>query len=562
MIKWFLISLRAHLRDILFHHPSRLLALLVVAGSFWAIEVICFARLFGYLLTDFLPEYPQLGNYLALHLLHLLFLVIGVMLAYSSLVTAITVFLTASDMPYLLTLPIPNWKLYTRKYLETVLRSSGLLATAIVPILLTYGYYQGFPLATYGPLLLGLLCYVQIPPLLAIPLVLMLAGVFPTRRIQQILVVFGVSITTLALFGFRLLRLEDVFSRSADPGEILRFINRFKLARQSWNPSSWLTHTIEQLSSGNLRELSTYQWLFWLMLITASGFLVSCLIGSLLLRKSWERSQTSQTEQHRSRSGTGFPGKFETTPWRAVIIKEMRVFSRDLSRWSQLVMLLPLVAFYLMNLYLLPFQEHFRQLYYLLNLFMIAFMTAAFGARYLFPAISWEGTAIYLIKTAPISLHRLVLIKLVFYTLPLLAAMAGLLVISFLLLDFPFRLLPGAMLMSMSTSALIACLGIGMGALLPRFRYEHHLEISLGPGGLTYMFVSLLVCLAYLLVMAAPILFVLKFDIHGWFFWKWDQIVPPANTTMWGWSLLCLATCCVVILFSAHRLNGRESLDQ
>ena len=96
---------------------------------------------------------------------------------------------------------------------------------------------------------------------------------------------------------------------------------------------------------------------------------------------------------------------------RQLLIKDLKIFLRDVSQWSQLLLLLALVLLYLYNFRVLdleriPYMSGFvKNMYALVNLAMAGFVMATVAVRFVFPAVSAEGAAFWIIRTSPISMH-------------------------------------------------------------------------------------------------------------------------------------------------------------
>ena len=94
-----------------------------------------------------------------------------------------------------------------------------------------------------------------------------------------------------------------------------------------------------------------------------------------------------------------------------LLIKDLKVFLRDVSQWSQLLLLLALMLVYLYNFRVLdldriPYMSGFlKNVYAFLNLAMAGFVMSTVTVRFVFPAVSAEGAAFWIIRTAPISLR-------------------------------------------------------------------------------------------------------------------------------------------------------------
>ena len=78
---------------------------------------------------------------------------------------------------------------------------------------------------------------------------------------------------------------------------------------------------------------------------------------------------------------------------RHLLVKDLKVFLRDVSQWSQLLLLVALVLVYLYNFRVLdldriPYMSGFiKNVYAFLNLGMAGFVMATVAVRFVFPAV-------------------------------------------------------------------------------------------------------------------------------------------------------------------------------
>lgn len=552
---------RGSFRQMFDRNVWKALVLGATGFAFLILETYLFHLLFSFLFDETKAPVREISRALSLHLLNLFFVVFFVMLIYSNLITALSVFITAGDMKVLLVYPIRTPWLYLSKFVETVTRSSLTLSVFLVPALATYGHARGAEWIYYVWILPLLLAFMITPSAIAVPIMLFLARIFPTKRLQQGLIALGLVATTIGLFAFRLLRVEDVFMTATTPEQLQQWASAFRVPEWGWAPSSLVVQSVDRLVE--TAAPGPGPWKLLTLALVLLGF--SLAAGTPLVRGTWSRSFGSDRKTLGKVRWLQF-GRFRipglSRADSAMILKELKVFTRDLSRWSQMVMMIPLLGFYLLNMHLLPFRNQFQGLYYLVNLFMIAFMAAAIGARYLFPSISWEGPALWWVRVSPYSVWRLVAIKFIFLTAPLLILTAALTVFSHRILEFEDRLLPVSLWMALATTVFLGALAVGFGAVLPRFRYEHHLEISLGPGGLLYMLTAFAVSFLFTMVLAFPIFLDMGEKAYFWGHWTFSTLVPPGDGLRNSWLIVCgVGTLCSLSL-GVLSLSRREEFDR
>ena len=206
---------------------------------------------------------------------------------------------------------------------------------------------------------------------------------------------------------------------------------------------------------------------------------------------------------------------------RALVVKDFKVFLRDTTQWSQLLLLLALALVYVYNFRVLdldrlPYMSRvIKNLYAFLNLGMAAFVTSAVAVRFVFPAVSVEGPAFWIVRTSPVSMRSLLWSK--FWTgfLPIVVLSEALTVVSTRLLGVsPFLQILSAVAIFFMTLALVG-LAAGMGAQYPRFRAENVTQVAGSYGGVAFMVMAVLFILVTVGLLAWPASVYLWHEYHS-----------------------------------------------
>ena len=126
------------------------------------------------------------------------------------------------------------------------------------------------------------------------------------------------------------------------------------------------------------------------------------------------------------------------------------------------------------------------------------------GARFVFPAVSLEGKAFWLIRSAPVTLESYLWSKFWAALIPLLVVAEILVLVTntFLEVDRFTMVLSVASIFMITLG--VTSLGVGIGALYPRFNVANPATISTGFGGIVYMIVTLLYIGVVVLAVAYP----------------------------------------------------------
>jgi ABC-2 type transport system permease protein len=248
---------------------------------------------------------------------------------------------------------------------------------------------------------------------------------------------------------------------------------------------------------------------------------------------------------------------------RHLLLKDVKVFLRDTTQWSQLLLLLALVLVYVYNFRVLDL-DRFPQIgtvvknaYAFVNLAMAGFVLSAVAVRFVFPAVSAEGPAFWVIRTSPVPMRQFLWSKFWTGLVPILIMIEALTVVSnrFLRAD-PFLQVVGAAAIVFMSFALIG-LATGMGAMHPRFRAENLVQVAGSYGGIAFMVLAVLFILVETALLAWPS------SIYLWHRFR-GLPLPPARMVVMGLSFLAAAALAVSVFLVAMAKGVRalEDLDR
>ena len=204
-------------------------------------------------------------------------------------------------------------------------------------------------------------------------------------------------------------------------------------------------------------------------------------------------------------------------PVRALMGKEVIMFLREPTQWSQLLILTSLIVVHLVNIRDLPLDNwYLHNFIAFLNLGLIGAIMAAVAVRFIFPTVSLEGEGFWLLASSPVPLRKLFWSKFHLHFWPLVIAselLAG--VTNSTLKATPFMYTLSAVMVVLMAAVLTA-LGILLGALFPRFRYNHVSDIATSAGGMIYMMLSLLYVGFTVMLLTVPV-YVYFFERLNWY---------------------------------------------
>ena len=483
-------------------------------GARWAIlalvGVVFWTIAFGilYRVLSYFASVEEIGPLLAGRLLGLLLLSFSAILLLSNIIAALSSFFLAKDLDLIVSAPVDWLSLYASRLFETALHSSWMVVLLAAPMLAAYGVaFQGGPLFV-GAMLAGFIPFLVIPAALGSAITLVLVNVFPARRTRDILSVIGVLAAAGLVVLFRLIRPEQL-ARPEGFRSLVEFITVLRGSSSPLLPSDWLQRVLMGSLTGGCDALPLY--LLW---STAAGLVVlGAVLHWRLYAVGFTRAQEGAQRFAREGTGTRFLRRILHplgTLRRELVLKELRVFFRDSTQWSQLILLAVLVVVYVVNIRYLPLTGDGMTFFIVnvipfLNLALSGFVLASIAARFLFPGVSLEGRTWWLLRSSAMSMRDLLWAKFWTGTLPLLALAVAIVTITNVLLQVsPFMFAVSVGTITLMTFA-IAGLAIGFGTLYPQFESENAAQIPTSFGGLLFMMTAIGLIGAVLILEARPI---------------------------------------------------------
>lgn len=526
----------------------------LVAGIgllFWSFVLFVLTRV----LTVF-RNTPEIGALLAGKVLGLVFISFFMILLLSNIITALSTFFLAKDLELLVSAPV-NWlTLYAAKLTESMLHSSWMIALMAVPIFAAYGWvYRGgilFPfiaVATFVPFLI-------IPAVLGAVIVILLVNAFPARRTKDILSVVAVLTGASVVLLVRLLRPEK-FARPEGLQSLVDFIALLRTPTAPYLPSEWVQRTIMSSLDGRTDWLPLY--LLWTT--AAAAIVIGALLHQKLYTAGFTKAQESTQRWVRGRI-VRHVGHFLLKPVgvlrRELIMKEIRVFFRDTTQWSQLILLAVLVIVYVFNVKFLPLSGAGITTFLVntipfLNLGLAGFVLASIAARFIFPAVSVEGRTLWLLKSSPLPMRSLLWSKFWIGTLPLLVLAVAIIGITDAMLQVTQFIFAVSVFTIVFLTFAIGGLALGLGAVFPQYDTENAAQIPTSFGGLVFMMISAGLVGGVVLLEARPVYGYLTAEAFGG--------APNPIDMYFGFglaALLCLACTFIPLQVALRRLERLE----
>jgi ABC-2 type transport system permease protein len=479
--------------------------------------------------------------------------------AFSAVVTALSTFFLSEDLRLLLAAPVRADRFFYSRFAKTVGQSAWMVVVFLLPVLLGVGLARCAPLLYFAAVPLVIVPFVLIPVALGTLVTLGLVNTFPARRARDILMLLGLLFGITLVLLLRVIRPERLLSVQSLP-DLTAFFRTLQSPVTPLFPSFWAGETLFAALAGGV------DWLH------VGSLWTTALACTLLARVAYQRyyfTGWSKAQEARKARFTRLDWLETLVSWtpvrgpaRSLLVKDVKVFLRDTTQWSQLLLLLALGAVYVYNFRVLdveriPYMSRvIKNAYAFVNLAMASFVLSSVAVRFVFPAVSAEGAAFWLVRTAPVSMKAFLWSKFWTGLVPILVLAEALTIVSneFLGTDPFLKIMSAAAVFCMSFA--LVGLAAGMGARYPRFKAENVTQVAGSYGGVAYMILAVLFIVVEIALLAWPS------SVFLWSLYT-SSPIPAARAGLMGVSFaLALALAFVTFLLPMRRgVRELEALE-
>jgi ABC-2 type transport system permease protein len=476
----------------------------ILYGAFW--------------ITTQLADYADFGDYLLRLGLSWLFLTFLSFLAFSGVVTALSTFFLAEDLRLLMTAPVAARRVFHARFLRTVAQASWMVVVFLVPLLIGAGLGHCAPLSYYAAAPLAVVPFVIVPVAIGTAATLLLVNIFPARRARDILMLMGLLFAGSLIVLLRMIQPEQLLRVESLP-DVTDFFATLQSPLTPLLPSFWAAEAVFASMQGRI------DWLHLAALWTTALALVVLVAAA---NERWHFLGFSKAQEARKTRFTRLELLERATRAlplspvsRHLLVKDLKIFLRDVSQWSQLLLLLALVLVYLYNFRVLDLERIpymsgvIKNVYGFVNLAMAGLVMSTVCARFVFPAVSAEGAAFWIVRTAPIPLRAFLWSKFWIGLLPVFLLTEGLTITAnqFLGID-PFLRVVAAVTVFFMSYAMVG-LATGLGARYPRFNADNPSQVAGSYGGVAFMIVAVMFTIVLIALVGWPASVVVWYRAHG-----------------------------------------------
>lgn len=531
---------------------TKFILFVVTGGAFWT-------AVFGvaYRVLSYVQQVQDLGTLLAGKMLGVILLAFLSILVLSNVITALSTFFLAKDLDLLVAAPLGWLRLYLSKIFETIVHSSWMVGLLALPILTAYGIvFSGGPLFPFVAIA-AIVPYLVLPAVAGTIFTVVLVNVFPARRTRELLGLVGIGAVGVLAMLLRFIRPEQL-ARPEGFRNFVDYLTALKAPTNPWLPSQWAADMIMNW----LTRISDPWPISRLWVGAGVALATGAAVHRRLFYLGYSKAQEgAERKVRRPLRGPAARVLMWLPPQkREFLFKDARLFFRDNTQWSQLILLAVLLMIYIFNIKALPIHSGEEVPFALvtvisfLNLGLAGFVLSAVAARFIFPGISLEGRQMWLLRSSPLDPRAMLWSKYWMGTVPLLVLAVGITALTNSLL----RVSPFMMAISLATivcfTLAVSALAVTFGVFYPQFGTENAAQIPTSFGGIMFMMASLCLLALIIMVEALPVTAQLRAWQRGDHLHATPQLVI-AGAVVVG---LCTVATLVPLRLSARRLELME----
>ena len=493
----------------------------------------------------------ELGIILSLKIFQMAWVIFFTMLIFSNMVSGVSALFLSRDNEIVFSSPAPLSDLYLTRYVSITIFTSWMMIIFSMPIFGAFGYvFEAGPI--YYPLLLITITAIATTASgIGLLVTIILVNLFPAKRTKDIVVYLSLLFGILLYLVIRLLKPEEMADPERFP-DFIEYLSSMSNPASMYLPPSWASTFL----TGYLQD----HYLDWLLigLLTTTPFVIY-FAGEWVMQR-WFFPGFSKAQESFGGSHSFKQEKYYPKPMRWFFKKELKTFIRDSSQWSQLFLIGALIVVYLYNFKVLPLDRSpipaqvIANMIAFANIGLTGFLIASLCARFVFPSLGAEGSAIGLTMTSPLSLKQVLFYKYLFYVLPFTVLAAILLISSNHLLQITGPMWWISLVIGLIMTWSVVAVGIGFGAMYADFKAENQAAVQGSFGAILFLFTSLSYELIIILIASIPAYRLVRN-------WNMERYVTTSIVLQSGAALVAMILLSGVLSLLSLR-KGLEQLNQ
>jgi ABC-2 type transport system permease protein len=485
----------------------RLSLVVLLSGLFWAALYGLFLEAFAFL--------DALHAEVISLLFNTFFSSLMVMLVFSTGILVYSGMYCSTEAKLLLTLPARSETILAHKFREAMWFSSWGFVLLGSPMLAAYGMVRHSAWPYFVLLLPFMISFVFIPAAVGSICCMMLVAWMPRLRVHALSIGVGTVCVVAIWLGWSMFSQSRMDAMSAAWFE--RTFARLAVTEQKLFPSWWLSSGLIEAArterDGGVSGAALGEALKFLALLVAHAVMLQFAAG-WLARIAYRRGYSQLSGEVPARRRRRPLGWFDRTlghagfatgrPLRLLLVKDLQLFRRDISQWSQFVIFFGLLGLYFFNLRSFSYNNAYASMIGYLNLAVVGLILSTFTTRFVYPMISLEGRRFWILGLLPVHRDQIVWSKFLFSFVGGLIPCCSLVFLSDSMLGMPWRLIGQHEICCVMLCMGLSGIAVGLGARMPDLRESSPSKISSGFGGTLSLVLSSLFIMAVVVLAAVP----------------------------------------------------------
>jgi ABC-2 type transport system permease protein len=508
----------------------RLSLVVLLSGLFWAALYGLFLEGFGFL--------DSLHAEVISLLFNAFFASLMVMLVFSTGILVYTGMYCSPEARLLLTLPVRAEAIHAHKFREAMWFSSWGFVLLGSPMLAAYGVVRHAAWPYYVVMLPLMISFVFIPASVGSIICTLLVAWMPRLRLHALTI--GVTVACVAALGLGWSMFSQSRVDALSAAWFERTFARLAVTEQKLFPSWWLSMGLIEAArterGGGLLAAGLFESLKFLALLVANALALQHL-AAWVARVAYRRGYSQLIGEVPARRRRplrwfdrtlGHAGFAAGRPLRLLLVKDLRLFRRDISQWSQFAIFFGLLGLYFLNLRSFNYHNAYASMIGYLNLAVVGLILSTFTTRFVYPMISLEGRRFWILGLLPVHRDQIVWSKFLFSFCGSIVPCCCLVLLSDCMLGIPWLLIAQHEICCVMLCMGLSGIAVGFGARMPDLRESSPSKISAGFGGTLSLVVSSLFIMATVMLAAVPThLFLLSHTLG-------PSVISPHGLLAWA----------------------------
>ena len=464
--------------------------------------------------TLYLLQEAHIGQFLFHRFLSMLLYVFFVTVNLGNMIVCYATLYRSEEVSFLMALPVTHAKIFLIKFVDNFFYSSTTLSLVGFAVLLGYGSCFNFPWYYYLiTVFLVLLPFMLIAGIIAVMVLMLLIKVASRIGMRWLLTIISMLYLGAIYAYFKITNpvdlVNEVMKHYPDVNEYFGYLDPPFV---HYLPNHWVTEFFYWSINGDpTRALANLSLLFF---TTLGLIVVAGLIGRRYYYESWLAASDAQMMLGPGKKPLKLKllefGRKTFLPPQAdaVLKRDIWLFLREPSQWLHLLMLLVLLLIFLVSISSLELKltQPLMQAVSFLVVFMFnGFLMASIALRFVFPSVSLEGEAFWVVRTSPYVLKDLYWQKFTSWFL------LQLTLAEFLSVTSVGMMRPDPQLIGLSAvatgfiSLALTSLNLGAGTYFAAFKEKNPIRVASSQGASVTFLISMLYLTMVVMMLIVPL---------------------------------------------------------